>query len=193
MDNDTTVEEETLDTPEAEASKEETEEVEQDNSEELASLRKKAEVADNYKIRAEKAEAERKALEKRLNSLSKNGEKPSLDVEDYIDISASLEGLDQREKEKLAQEHRLTGKPLAEIRKNEDFTLWQSAYREKVEKERALTPSSAQGDAEKPQSLQDKLRTASLDEKEKLLAAAGLYKSPRPRADRSHIGHEGLR
>jgi hypothetical protein len=109
--------------------------------------------------------------------------KPVLDVEDYIDISASLEGLDQREKEKLAREHKLTGKPLSEIRKDEDFLLWQTAYQAKAEKERlTLRPSGTQSDSEKPRSFVEKLAGASLAEKEKLLTEAGLYKQPRARS-----------
>jgi len=113
----------------------------------------------------------------------------SLDVEDYIDISASLEGLDQKEKEFLAREHKQSGKPLAEIRKDEDFLLWQSAYRQKVEKERlTLKPSSTQTESEIPKTLQEKLQGASLEEKEKILTEAGYYKSPRPKSERVNIG-----
>lgn len=117
----------------------------------------------------------------------------SLDVEDYIDISASLEGLDQKEKEFLAREHKQSGKPLNEIRKDEDFLLWQSAYRQKVEKERlTLKPSSTQVESDKPRTLKEKLQGASIEEKEKLLTEAGYYKSPRPKSDRQNIG-TGLR
>ena len=115
--------------------------------------------------------------------------KASLDVSDYIDISASLEGLDQREKEYLAQQHKQTGKSLTELRKDEDFGLWQSAYRQKVEKERlTLSPSSTQSESERPKSLTERLASASLAEKEQILAEAGLYKSPRPKSERVNIG-----
>ncbi len=159
----------------------------------IEQLKKEAELAKNYKVRAEKAEAERKALENRLNNelkKSKNG----LDVEDYIDISASLDGLDQREKEKLAQEHKLSGKTLKDIRESEDFSLWQSAYRAKVEKERlSLAPSTTQDEQDKPRSLTDRLRDASMADKEKILTEMGLYKTYRPRTDRVDIGRKDLR
>lgn len=117
--------------------------------------------------------------------------KAALDVEDYIDISASLEGLDQKEKERLAREHKLTGKPLSEIRKDEDFLLWQSAHRAKVEKEtKNLKPTNTQVESDRPKSLDEKLESASLAEKEKILTDAGLYKAPKPRPDRVHIGTE---
>ena len=196
MDDKEEVVEETLDTPEevvetpetpTEDAPAETPEV-NDGAEEL---KKQLEIANNYKVRAEKAESERKALEAKLNKANETGEKPTLGVEDYIDISASLEGLDQREKEKLAQEHRLTNKPLAEIRKDEDFLLWQTAYREKVEKDKTLAPNSPNDETDKSKSLTEQLATATIAEKEKLLEDAGLWKSPRPRKDKTTIGDGG--
>jgi hypothetical protein len=160
-------------------------------SESVEDLRVRLEEADKARrqltARATKAEADKKALEAKLKA--NPTAKASLDVEDYIDISASLEGLDQREKEYLAELHKLSGRPLSEIRKNEDFGLWQSAYRQKVEKEKGLAPSSTQTDSDRPKSLTERLANASLDEKEKILAEAGLWKSPRPKADRANIGN----
>ena len=116
----------------------------------------------------------------------------SLDVGDYIDISASLEGLDQKEKEYLAKQHKLSGDSLKEIRNSEDFSLWQSAYRQKMEKEQlAMRPSSTQSESDGPKSFMEKLRLASLKEKEHLLSEAGLYKHPRPRVDKVDLGRGG--
>lgn len=178
--------EETLNTEEEAEVEEITEVSEESQSAKLDELYK------NQKVRAEKAEAELKKLEKQLNAKvnkdTGSRDAASLDVEDYIDISASLEGLDQREKEKLAREHKLTGRPLSEIRKDEDFVLWQEAYRQRVEKERALNPSTTQEEREKDSSLSAKLAKANtLEETEKILEEAGLYKAPRPKADRVRI------
>lgn len=132
-----------------------------------------------------------KEVNDRLSAIKKQQEKSQagLDVEDYIDISASLDGLDQREKERLAYEHKTTGKSLKDLRASEDFQLWQSAYQAKKEKESlSLKPSTTQSESERPKTLTEKLRTASLAEKESILAEAGLYKSPRPRLDRVEIG-----
>lgn len=113
----------------------------------------------------------------------------TLEVDDFIDISAALEGLDQREKEYLAQQHKYTGKSLSELRKDENFSLWQSAYRAKTEKEKAaLAPSSTQADTDRPKTLAEKLANATLAEKEEILAQAGLWKSPRTQAERKNIG-----
>lgn len=139
---------------------------------------------DHFRTKFEKEEAERKAIEDKLKGGITD---QKLNVEDYIDISASLEGLDQREKEFLATQHKLTGRPLKEIRNDEDFTLWQGAYRSKVEKEKGLKPNGTQPEGDKPKTLGERLASASLAEKEKILAEAGLYKTPRPRSDRKII------
>ena len=141
---------------------------------------------DHFRTKFEKEEADRKALEQKLNNA---GQGKALDVNDYIDISASLEGLDQRQKSYLAEQHKLTGKTLKELRESEDFQLWSSAYVAKVEKEKlALKPSGTQIDSDKPKTLTERLAGASLAEKEQILTEAGLWKSPRPRSDRSVIG-----
>lgn len=115
--------------------------------------------------------------------------KTSLDVEDYIDISASLEGLDQKQKEYLAREHKLTGLPLSEIRNSEDFLLWNSGYQTKVEKERALKPSGTQPESERKKSALEQITSAKgLKDQEEMLRKYGLYKEVRPRSDRSTIG-----
>lgn len=138
--------------------------------------------------RRRKAEAEAREAKAKLEAIQR-AKKGSLDVEDYIDISASLEGLDQREKSFLAEQHKLSGKSLSEIRNGEDFSLWQSAYRAKVEKERqTLSPSSKQSESERPKTLTQKLKDASLAEKEEILSKAGLYKTPKPRTDVRRIG-----
>ena len=138
---------------------------------------------EKFRKEALKKTAEVEALKRQLEA-SKSG----LNVEDYIDISTSLDGLDQREKSYLAGQHKLTGQNLQEIRNSEDFALWQSAYRAKVEKEKSLLPSNAQPESERPTTLAEKLRGVSIEEKERLLAEAGLWKSPKARSDKRDIG-----
>jgi hypothetical protein len=115
---------------------------------------------------------------KRLKTEPKTAK--SLEVEDFIDISASLEGLDQREKSYLAQQHKLTGQPLTEIRNNEDFQLWQSAYRSKTERENTLKPSSTQPEEQRAKKLSEILTDPNTprEEKERLMRETGLYKDP---------------
>ena len=149
-----------------------------------AQLEKETEARRHLTARAKKAEADKNILEAKLRAVKK----PTLDVDDYIDISASLEGLDAKEKEYIAEQHKYTGKPLKDIRNDENFLLWQIAYRQKVEKEKTLAPSNKQSEADRPKSLLDKLKGASFEEKEKILSERGLYKTVRPRADRQFIG-----
>lgn len=143
----------------------------------------------HFREKLERSEQERKELEDRLNKMVSGGAKPTLEVEDFIDISASLEGLDGREKERLAREHKLTGRPLKEIRKDEDFVLWQKAYRDKKEKEElTLRPTGAQASEPKKKSFSESVREASLSDKEKMLIEKGLYRNPRSAPDRRRIG-----
>lgn len=146
---------------------------------------------DHYRAKAKQLEAELKTREEELaRTKSERVQSQGLDVTDYIDISASLQGLDQREQEYLAREHKLTGKPLSEIRQSEDFQFWQQAYRQKVEKDRkTLTPSSVQDEVDRPKSFEQKLAEAkTIKEKEDLLRSVGMYKENRPRDDRTTIG-----
>jgi len=63
------------------------------------------------------------------------------------------------------------------------------SQREKVEKESlTLKPSSTQSESERPKTLHERLASASIEEKEKILIEMGGYKSPRPRGERSNIG-----
>jgi len=150
---------------------------------------KEAEARRQLTARAKAAEARAKAAEEQLRRVNN----VPLAVEDYIDISTSLEGLDAREKAFLAEQHKLSGKPLQEIRTGEDFQLWQSAYRTKVEKENALRPNATQASEEAPKSLVERLKNASLAEKEELLKEAGLYKENRRRSDSVNIGNTRTR
>jgi len=67
------------------------------------------------------------------------------------------------------------------------------SLREKVEKEKiALKPSSTQSESDSPKTLHERLTNASLEEKEKILAEIGAYKSPRPKSERQQID-KGMR
>jgi pantoate kinase len=172
-------ENEEFDTQTEETVVEQAEEVEEVEAPEL-----KTAIIQKEKFRKKLEEAERKLAE--LSKQPKTN--TALDVGDYIDISTSLSGLDPVEQAYLAKLHKLTGEPMKEIRESEDFQLWNSAYRQKQEKERALKPNATQELENEPKGLVSKLRSATVAEKEEMLKAAGLYKEFRPRGDRSNIG-----
>jgi len=147
---------------------------------------REAEARRQLTARAKAAEAKAKQLEAQLKQ-SRTGSSP-LDVEDYIDISTSLDGLDARQKAFLAEQHKLSGKTLKEIRGSEDFQLWNEAYSLRQQKEAALRPNTAQEDEAAPRPFAQKLKTASLAEKEEMLRAQGLYRDRRPQQNRVDIG-----
>jgi len=161
----------------------------------------------NQKIRAEKAESERKALEKKLNELQSNvspqttNQSQETSALELIKLGKKLENYSEDELE-FATEYASSKKPEAilEALDNDMVQMAINASREKTLKEKALKPTGTQGDSEKPSSLTDKLvqaksgnLDAELDAKEKILTAAGLYKSPKVRPDRTHIGSPDLR
>lgn len=162
--------EESVETPEEDPQKEVV-------NKELKSLQAQK---DHFREKAERAESERKKLEAQLNKVTEGKVQPSLDVEDYIEMSSSLSGLDPREQEYIVKEHKLSGTSLKEIRESEDFQLWDSAYRMKKEKEeKALKPSSTQAEAQAQKGFVDRFDEANKDEQEEMLIKAGLYKPPR--------------
>jgi len=139
-------------------------------------------LAQKEHFRTKSEELEKRHAEE-IEKVKKDTSKATLDVGDYIDISASLEGLDQKEKEKLAYEHKITGKSLSELRKDEDYILWQGAHREKVEKEKSLIPNTNQGEVDKKLSIVDEFKSAKTQEdKEKLLNKYG-WNPLNPRRD----------
>lgn len=146
---------------------------------------------EHFREKLERAEAERKALEEKLNKAkTSGGDKSALDVSDYIDISTALSGLDQRQQAFLAEQHRLSGKSLKEIRESEDFQLWNEAYGLRQQKEAALRPNATQELEEVAKPFAQQLKNASLAEKEEMLAKAGLWKAPQQRANKVDIGQK---
>lgn len=144
---------------------------------------------EHFREKLERAEAERKVLEDKLNKAPKTSGSPSvLDVGDYIDISTALSGLDQRQQAFLAEQHKMSGKSLKEIRESEDFQLWNEAYGLRQEKEAALRPNSTQELEEVAKPFAQQLKSASLAEKEEMLMKAGLWKAPLQKQGRVDIG-----
>lgn len=183
MEEENQVEEETLDTPTVEEETPETPQVD------LEEIRKKAELAENYKIRAEKAE---KALKQKPN----NQPVSPVDSIDMIKLGKKLKDYSDEELDFVTEFAK--SKNPEEILKALENPFVQSgisAYREKVEKEKlTLRPTGTQSESDKPLSITEKLAKAgSMADKEKILKEVNLYKEFRPRSDRTNIGPVGLR
>lgn len=93
--------------------------------------------------RTKKAEDKAKLAEEELAKV-KGEPRKELDPTEIADVSLALSGLDPDEQAKLIRDAKAFGKPLSEIRKSEDFVLWQGAHKEKVEKEKTTPPSTKQ-------------------------------------------------
>ncbi len=183
MEEEKMVEEQSSETGETLEATEQVETPETQPGVDVEELKKKAELAENYRIRAEKAE---KALKHKPQEISKEG----VDSIDLIKLGKKLQDYSDDELD-FVTEFAKSKKPEDVLRALENPFVQKgiSAYREQLEKERlSLKPSSTQSESEQPKSLIERLKTASLAEKEKLLKEAGLYKEYRPRADRVNIG-----
>lgn len=132
------------------------------------------------KFKASQAEAIKlKKQNEELRKAKKEGSTPATDVDAILEVQAATKGLVPEEVAELKNRASILGTSLSEARKDENFALWRKAWKEKVEKEKTLEPSSKTGEGKKPSSLQDKLKSsASLEETEKILTESGLYKSP---------------
>lgn len=117
---------------------------------------------------------------KRLKAEINNKSTDSLGIDEIVMTTSALKDLDRREQEKALLESKLTGKKVNEVISDEDFKLWQTAYRSKVEKEQAaLKPSNKQLEEDRPKSIAEQVANADLKTMEEVLAKAGLYKDPR--------------
>ena len=137
-----------------------------------------------YYARMKKAEDDAKKLKVDLEKAKKAPTPDMSDIDVVLEVQQATKGLSTEEVVELKARALILDVPLSEARKDVNFTLWQSAWKEKVEKQKqALTPSNKQAEQEKPKTLVEKLRAAkTIEEKEKLLTESGRYKSPRPRS-----------
>ena len=139
--------------------------------------------------RLKKAEAKIKEFE----STEPKEEAPQQTVEELADVVNIFQGLDKKERSRLIQEKKMTGKSYEEVLSSDDYSLWQTAYKKKMEKDKALAPSTRQssqplnarefGSKWKSGSLKkDDWAAMSDKDKESALVGMGLVKDYRPPA-----------
>jgi len=102
--------------------------------------------------RMKDAEERTKVTEEKLQEALQKKSGGEVDLDELADRLSALQGLDSIERARLLRESKLQGTPLEEARKSEDFKLWRSAYRAKIEQEKTAKPSTRQSitTAEKP-------------------------------------------
>lgn len=144
----------------------------------LEELKKKAKLADNYKIRAEKAETE---LKKKTSVGSANTVKEkTVDSVDLIKLGKKLQNYSDEELDFVTDA--AGSKDPEKILKTLENPYIQAGIqgiRQKVEKEKlTLKPSSNQPESEKEITLDEAISTSSIEEQEKILREQGLYSEP---------------
>lgn len=150
---------------------------------------------EHFRSKFEKEEADRKALEQKLNGAKPEvGSGNTADAIDLIKVGKKLQNYSDEELD-FVTEYAKSKDPEA-ILKALDNPFVQhgiNSYRDKVEKEKlSLKPNPTQPDSDMPISLEEALKTAKTpQEKEALLKEAGLYDTtPGYRSDRVEIGRK---
>ncbi len=100
--------------------------------------------------RLKKEEEARKKAEQALSEAKKQAD--PTDVDKILATTRATAGLSDAEIAELKLRADATGKSLLEARNDENYKIWQNAYKRKVEEEQAPSPSTKQG-TEEPQSV----------------------------------------
>ncbi len=139
----------------------------------IEDLKKKASAYEDQKIRAEKAEKEKKALEAKLAK----GQPESADAIDLIKLGKKLQDYSDEELD-FVTEHAKSKKPedVLKALENPFVVSGIQAHREKVEKEKGIKPSGTQTETDKPKSVKETIESKSMSEKEDYLKSLGLYR-----------------
>lgn len=146
-------------------------------AEEIAELQKRADAYEAQKIRAEKAEKLLKTQTQQKVPVEQT------DTIDQIKLGKKLVDYSDDELD-FVVDYAKSKKPedVLKALENPFVIAGIQAQREKVEKEKALRPSSTQSTTDKPKTLNEAIKDASLSEKEELLKKMGLYKEFTPRS-----------
>jgi len=115
---------------------------------------------------------------------------PISDIDAILEVNRSTNGLDPEEITELRLRATALGTSLSEARNDKNYQLWQKSYREAVEKEKALNPSTRQPEVQKEKPLEEKFEEmkggnpfAVTPEMEQLAEKEGLWISPKKRKD----------
>ncbi len=160
-------------TPEESPSDEE-EETSQETSQEEQETSQEPDIAETLKeknrqlyARAKKAEEKAKEMEKRLKEAKpKDWDDPKF-ITKIAEVGMAFDGLDAKERSRLIEEAKLKGLSVSEARKDEDFVIWQKAYREKVAKNKMPEPSTKQlEDTSSPKAKIERFKSGKMSDKE---------------------------
>lgn len=125
---------------------------------------------DKLYARTKKAEEDAK---KAKNQLAE--QKSVSEVDTILEVQKATKGLDADEVAELQLRAKAKEVSLSEAREDENFKLWREGKKAKVEKEKALNPSTAQPGAapKKPLTTEERLKAAkTLEEEEEILNEA---------------------
>ncbi|MFH1327405.1 MAG: hypothetical protein ABIH76_00925, partial [Candidatus Bathyarchaeota archaeon] len=127
-----------------------------------------------YYARMKQAENIAKAARDELAKVKRPASVSNIDT--ILEVQEATKDLTTPEIEELKVRADILKTSLSDARKNENFVLWQKAYREKVEKENVPLPSTTQGNVSKEKSLKE----MTLEERTKYFEKIGLVTKQYP-------------
>ena len=150
--------------------------------EEMETPKEKTESPEQYSEREKRYYARMKQAEhiaKQAREELAKAKRPVGEIDAILEVQEATKDLSVSEITELRLRANALGKSLSDTRGDENFKLWQKAYKEKVEKENAPLPSTTQGNAGKDKTLQE----MNIEERTKVFEQLGLVKrgTPPPR------------
>jgi hypothetical protein len=143
-----------------------------------------------YYARMKLAEEEAKKAKEALSQTKA----PIPEIDAILEVQSATKDLTPDEVAELKLRAAAEGISLTEARKAPNYLLWQTAYREKVEKEKAAKPSTLQPEVEKPKTFVDELKDTEklsfadeITKKAEILEKQGLWKNYRRRTPEDRI------
>jgi len=172
--------EETKENPEeVETPEEETTVSEQEPKEEKPEVVKEEMVSKKEldKLYARMKSAEEEAKKAKAQLIEK---KPVSETDVILEVQVATKGLTPEAVKELQLRAKANGVSLTEARQDENFKLWQDGRKAKVEKEKALNPSTTQSEVEKKQSksIDQRLQEATTQEEKAKILDELTYKNP---------------
>ena len=126
--------------------------IEEPQKEEMETPKEKTDSPEQYSEREKRYYARMKqaeAIAKQAREDLAKTKKPSYEggIDAIIEVQEATRGLSTAEIEELKLRADVLRTSLSDARKNENYVLWQKAYKEKVDKENVPLPSTTQGTA----------------------------------------------
>lgn len=138
--------------------------------------KKNAQIFERFKKAEEKIEKIGSAVENLTEEVKKTPSGGNFEIDKFLEVKSATDGLDAQEISTLRMIANAKGISLADAKKDEDFALWQSSYKAKVEKENVKDNAPLPSTTQTPSEIAKSLKDMTLEERQKKFEEMGLIK-----------------